>query len=395
MKRPISANSQSPNPLQAPKQPTLRHPRPKHPTRLNHSPTLEPFPAPEAPVGNKSPRPTSTTRPTHYQPFIPAALRNVPSSTIAGTSNQSSENASGSNSAYTGSFSNSTVAKTPLNAPRSSATTRGTAITPQYTVPTMPASPPIPHQSFYHASFQTDYGLQPWSRQDPHAAAPQTQQQCQSHGQLIHATHPQVESGQYLPVLPYLPLPTSQVQPVASSRTLPQLNCNGQVQAESEPPVLPPIESIPMLAPPATADYQLYPTYTSTPRNSPATLLLQCDHDGLREKMAVRQREIKSLNSQKQYWSRELIQFERNRLLNQLEGLRTFEAAQTEDFASAQKDYFDLLGVTDYAENAGILGPLTILLKLEEVIATMTAEYYWCRNVLANVGVDIGVDDDL
>lgn len=125
MKRPISANSQSPNPLQAPKQPTLRHPRPKHPTRLNHSPTLEPFPAPEAPVGNKSPRPTSTTRPTHYQPFIPAALRNVPSSTIAGTSNQSSEKASGSNSAYTGSFSNSTVAKTPLNAPRSSATTRG------------------------------------------------------------------------------------------------------------------------------------------------------------------------------------------------------------------------------------------------------------------------------
>lgn len=111
--------------------------------------------------------------------------------------------------------------------------------------------------------------------------------------------------------------------------------------------------------------------------------------------MIERRREIRSLNHQKQHWARQLFLFERNRLLSQLEGLRTFESAQTENFASAQRDYFGLLEETDYNENTGILGPLTILLKLEEVVATMTAEYQWCRNVLTNAGVDIDSEESI
>lgn len=105
--------------------------------------------------------------------------------------------------------------------------------------------------------------------------------------------------------------------------------------------------------------------------------------------MIERRREIRSLNHQKQYWAKQLFQFERNRLLGQLEGLRTFESAQTENFASAQRVYFDMLEKSDYIDNPGILGPLVIMLKLEKVVATMTAEYQWCRNVLTNARVDI------
>lgn len=109
--------------------------------------------------------------------------------------------------------------------------------------------------------------------------------------------------------------------------------------------------------------------------------------------MIERRREIRSLNHQKQRWSRQLFQFERGRLLGQLEALRTFESAQTGDFASAQRDYFDVLEKTDYNDNTGILGPLIIMLSLEKVVATMTAEYQWCRNVLTNAGVDINSEE--
>ncbi|KAE8172352.1 hypothetical protein B0I73DRAFT_129528 [Yarrowia lipolytica] len=109
---------------------------------------IEPFSTPQAPGGNKSPRSISATRPLHYQPFISAALRNAPARTIAGTSNQSCENATGFNSVHTGSFSNSAVRTTPLNAPSSSATAPMTAITLQFTIPTMPVTPPFPYQSF-------------------------------------------------------------------------------------------------------------------------------------------------------------------------------------------------------------------------------------------------------
>ncbi|AOW07870.1 uncharacterized protein YALI1_F37171g [Yarrowia lipolytica] len=153
----------------------------------------------------------------------------------------------------------------------------------------------------------------------PQVAAPQAQQQWQPHCQTIHILYPRA------------------------------VHCHVQVQAAPDLPALPPIEPIAVLAPPATRsppDYQLYHTYTSTPRNSPATVLLQCDYDELREKTVELRRESSPSTPRSSI------------------GLCTFEAAQ--------KDYFDRLEETAYTEKAGIMGPLTLLLKPEEVIATMT-----------------------
>lgn len=101
--------------------------------------------------------------------------------------------------------------------------------------------------------------------------------------------------------------------------------------------------------------------------------------------MIVLEKDIRNLKDQKQFYAQELFQSERLRLQSQLDGLRAFESCRPEDFSNAQKDYFDLLADTNYTENTGIVGPLSILLKLEEAVTSMITEYMWCKNVMRNM----------